>query len=210
VSQITTSVLQQIERYLSEQGVIFSNQVTDATKREVVYTAVNQLTRNVNQTKQYSLASYDFDRICYHLGYNIASVSPADYARLLEACNNIPGEFYYYKIVDQLRRCEDAEVLTELANNRPTSRQEIILGDATEVLNRSISIQDKATVARIWRENYLYELDRLSHVLHVVNYRDPVIAVSRFRETEGDFIQGLPGPQDPACSDNFYFYAKWH
>lgn len=209
MSTILTSQLEQIERYLIEQGVIFNNQVTDATKREVVYAAINQLTRNGFEVDNYALCQYDFDRTCYHLNYNIASVSPADYARLLEACNNIPSEFYYTKIVEQIQRCEVAEPLCELANGRATNRQETILGEGTEVLNRSITIQDKRVVARIWRENYLYECDRLSSILHVVNYKDPLIASSRFIETEGDFIQGYPGPPNPALADDIYFSTAW-
>jgi len=210
VSQLLTSQLQQIERFLAEQGVIFTDQITDATKREVVYAAVNQLTRNGFETESHALCQYDFDRVCYHLNYNIASVDPADYSRLLEACNNIPSEFYYGKVVEQIQRCETAEPLCELANNRATNRQEIILGDGTEILNRSIAIQDKRVVARLWRENYLFECDRLSHILHVVNYKDPVIAQSRFIETEGDIIQGYPGPPNPALADDLYFSTNWH
>ena len=62
---------------------------------------------------------------------------------------------------------------------------------------------------RIWRENYLYECDRLSAILHVVNYKDPVIAESRFIVNEGEFIQTLPGPVDPARFDDLYFFNSW-
>ena len=142
------------------------HELGQAIKREIIYAAVNQLTRNPAQTFGYRLDDYNFSRVAYHLGYNIATVPAGDYARLLEATSSIPSEFYYDKIVGQLERCEDAERLTELATGRATSRQETILGD----VSRSINVQDKRETARIWRENYQFECDRLAHMLYVPNY----------------------------------------
>ena len=113
------------------------------------------------------------------------------------------------QIINQIQRCESAEVYTELASNRGASQQEVILGQGDEVLNRTITVQDNRKVMRIWRENYLYECDRLSAILHVVNYKDPVIAESRFIGNEGEFIQTLPGPVDPARFDDLYFFNSW-
>jgi hypothetical protein len=205
VAQLTTQELEQIQSYLAGQGVVFQPDTTDATKREVIYAAINQLTRNPAQTFGYRLDDFNFSRVAYHLGYNIATVPAGDYARLMEACNSVPSEYYYDKIVQQIERCEDAERLTELATGRATSRQETILGD----VSRSINIQDKRETARIWRENYLYECDRLAHMLYVPNYRDPVAARYRFERSGGEFIQALPGPPDVSRSDRLYFYANW-
>lgn len=205
-----TEELEQIERYLREKGAVFVGSVTDSTRLETIYTAVNQLFRNVAQVKNCALNDYDFSRVCYHLNYNISAVAPQDYARLLEATNNIPSEFYYYKVMDQISRCDTAEIYTELASNRGSSQQEIILGDGTEVLNRTITIQDNRKIIRAWRENYMFETDRLSAILHVVNYKDPEVSRSRFIKTEGDFIQSLPGPVDPARFDDLYFSTLWH
>jgi hypothetical protein len=205
MSQLSTQELEQIQSYLAQQGVVFQPTTTDATKREVIYTAVNQITRNPAQVFGYKLDDYNFSRVAYHLGYNIATVPAGDYARLLEACSSVPSEFYYDKIVQQTERCEDAERLTELATGRATSRQETILGD----VSRSINIQDKRETARIWRENYLYECDRLAHMLYVPNYRDPVAARYRFERSGGEFIQAIPGPPDVSRSDRLYFYANW-
>jgi len=205
VAQLTPNELEQIQSYLAQNGVVFQPTTTDATKREVIYAAVNQLTRNPAQVFGYALDDFNFSRVAYHLAYNIATVPAGDYARLLEACNSIPSEFYYDKIVQQIERCEEAERLTELATGRATSRQETILGD----VSRSISIQDKREVTRVWRENYHYECDRLAQMLYVPNYRDPVASRYRFERSGGEFIQAIPGPPDVSRSDRLYFYANW-
>ena len=205
MSQFTQQELEQIQSYLAQQGVVFDPTTTDATKREIVYAAVNQLTRNPAQVFGYRIDDFNFSRTAYHLGYNIATVPAGDYARLMEACNSIPSEFYYDKIVQQIERCEEAERLTELATGRATSRQETILGD----VSRSINIQDKRETARIWRENYLYETNRLAQMLYVPNYRDPVAARYRFERSGGEFIQAIPGPPDVSRADRLFFYANW-
>lgn len=205
MAQLTPNELEQIQSYLAQNGVVFQPTTTDATKREVIYAAVNQLTRNPAQVFGYALDDFNFSRVAYHLAYNIATVPAGDYARLLEACNSIPSEFYYDKIVQQIERCEEAERLTELAQGRATSRQETILGD----VSRSISIQDKREVTRVWRENYHFECDRLAQMLYVPNYRDPVASRYRFERSGGEFIQAIPGPPDVSRSDRLYFYANW-
>jgi hypothetical protein len=205
VANLTTSELEQIQSYLAQQGVTFNATTTDAAKREVIYAAINQITRNPAQVFGYKLDDYNFSRTAYHLAYNIATVPAGDYARLVEACNSIPSEFYNDKIVQQIERCEEAERLTELATGRATSRQETILGD----VSRSINIQDKRETARIWRENYMYECDRLAQMLYVPNYRDPVAARYRFERSGGEFIQALPGPPDVSRSDRMFFLANW-
>lgn len=205
MAQLTTAELEQIQSYLAQQGVTFNATSTDASKREVIYAAINQITRNPAQVFGYKLDDYNFSRVAYHLAYNIATVPAGDYARLVEACNSIPSEFYNDKIVQQIERCEEAERLTELATGKATSRQETILGD----VSRSINIQDKRETARIWRENYLYECDRLAQQLYVPNYRDPVAARYRFERSGGEFIQAIPGPPDVSRADRLYFQANW-
>lgn len=205
MAQLTVQELEQIQSYLAQQGFVAQPDTTDATKREVIYAAVNQLTRNPAQVFGFRLDDFNFSRTAYHLGYNIATVPAGDYARLMEACNSIPSEYYFDKIVQQIERCEEAERLTELAAGRATSRQETILGD----VSRSINIQDKRETARIWRENYLYECDRLAHLLYVPNYKDPVAARYQFERSGGEFIQAIPGPPDVSRSDRLYFYANW-
>ena len=205
MAQLSQNELEQIQSYLANQGVTFNATTTDASKREVIYAAINQITRNPAQVFGYKLDDYNFSRVAYHLAYNIATVPAGDYARLVEACNSIPSEFYNDKIVQQIERCEEAERFTELADGRATSRQETILGD----VSRSINIQDKRETARIWRENYMYECDRLAHQLYVPNYRDPVAARYRFERSGGEFIQAIPGPPDVSRSDRLYFQANW-
>ena len=205
MAQLSQNELEQIQSYLAQQGVTFNATATDAAKREVIYAAINQITRNPAQVFGYKLDDYNFSRVAYHLAYNIATVPAGDYARLVEACNSIPSEFYNDKIVQQIERCEEAERFTELADGRATSRQETILGD----VSRSINIQDKRETARIWRENYMYECDRLAQQLYVPNYRDPVAARYRFERSGGEFIQAIPGPPDVSRSDRLYFQANW-
>jgi hypothetical protein len=205
MAQFTQQELEQLQSYLAQQGVVFQPDTTDATKREVIYAAVNQLTRNSAQVFGYRLDDFNFSRVAYHLGYNIATVPAGDYARLIEACNSIPSEYYYDKIIQSVERCEEAERLTELATGRATSRQETILGD----VSRSINIQDKRETSRIWKENYLYETERLAQMLYVPNYKDPVAARYRFERSGGEFIQALPGPPDVSRADRLFFYANW-
>ncbi len=205
MAQLSQFELEQIQSYLAQQGVTFDATSTDATKREVVYAAVNQLTRNPAQTFGYRLDDFNFSRVAYHLGYNIATVPAGDYARLIEATSSIPSEYYYDKIVAQIERCEEAERFTELATGDAASRQETILGD----VQRSITVQDKQQVARVWRENYLYETNRLAEMLYVANYKDPVAARYRFERSGGEFIQALPGPPDVSRADRLYFFANW-
>ena len=124
---------------------------------------------------------------------------------MIEATTSIPSEYYYDKIVAQIERCEEAERFTELATGDASSRQETILGD----VQRSITVQDKQQVARVWRENYLYETGRLAEMLYVANYKDPVAARYRFERSGGEFIQALPGPPDVSRADRLYFFANW-
>ena len=205
MAELSVQELEQIYSYLAQQGVVTQPTTTDRTKREIVYAALNQIGRNPGQVFGFKLDDFNFSRVAYHLGFNIATVPAGDYARLLEACNSIPSEFYYDKIVQQVERCEEAERLTELATGRATSRQETILGD----VSLSISIQDKRETARIWRENYLFECDRLAEMLYVPNYKNPVAARYRFERSGGEFVQAIPGPPDVSRSDRLYFYANW-
>lgn len=205
MAQLSQQELEQIQSYLAQQGVTFNATTTDATKREVIYAAINQITRNPAEVFGLKLDDYNFSRVAYHLAYNIATVPAGDYARLLEACNSIPSEFYYDKIIQQIERCEEAERLTELSLDSQTSRQETILGD----VSRNIAVRDKKEVAKIWRDNYLYECDRLAQQLYVPNYRDPVAARYRFERSGGEFIQAIPGPPDVSRADRFYFYENW-
>jgi len=205
VAQLSQNELEQIQSYLAQQGVTFDATSTDASKREVIYAAVNQLTRNPAQVFGYRLDDFNFSRVAYHLGYNIATVPAGDYARLIEACNSNPSEFYFDKIVQQIERCEQAERLTELSTGDASSRQETILGD----VQRSITVQDKQQVARVWRENYMYECGRLAEMLYVANYKDPVAARYRFERSGGEFIQAIPGPPDVSRADRIFFFAHW-
>lgn len=205
MAQLSQQELEQIQSYLAQQGVTFNATTTDATKREVIYAAINQITRNPAQVFGLKLDDYNFSRVAYHLGYNIATVPAGDYARLLEACNSIPSEYYYDKIITQIERCEEAERLTELATDTATSRQETITGD----VSRNIAVRDKREVQRVWHQNYLYETNRLAQMLYVANYKDEVTGRYRFERSGGEFIQAIPGPPDVSRADRLYFYSSY-
>ena len=74
------------------------------------------------------LSNFDKSRVRYHLGYYLVSVPAGDYARLEEAMNSVPDDYFYRKIVNQLGRCDTAEAKTEVASS-PSTRIESIAGD---------------------------------------------------------------------------------
>lgn len=205
MAELSVQELEQVYSYLAQQGVVTQPTTTDRTKREIVFAALNQIGRNPAQVFGFALDDFNFTRVQYHLGYNIATVPAGDFARLQLACNSIPSQFFYDKIVQQIERCEEAERLSELATGRATSRQEIILGD----VSRTISVQDKREVANIWRENYIYETDRLAQLLFVANYRNPMTNRFRFERSGASYVQALPGAPSMSRADRIYFATNW-
>jgi len=205
MAELSVQELEQVYSYLAQQGVVTQPTTTDRTKREIVFAALNQIGRNPAQVFGFALDDFNFTRVQYHLGYNIATVPAGDFARLQLACNSIPSQFFYDKIVQQIERCEDAERLSELATGRATSKQEIILGD----VSRTISVQDKREVANIWRENYIYETDRLAQLLFVANYRNPMTNRFRFERSGASYVQALPGAPSMSRADRIYFATNW-
>jgi hypothetical protein len=205
MAELSVQELEQVYSYLAQQGVVTQPTTTDRTKREIVFAALNQIGRNPAQVFGFALDDFNFTRVQYHLGYNIATVPAGDFARLQLACNSIPSQFFYDKIVQQIERCEDAERLSELATGRATSRQEIILGD----VSRTISVQDKREVANIWRENYIFETDRLAQLLFVANYRNPMTNRFRFERSGASYVQALPGAPSMSRADRIYFATNW-
>lgn len=205
MAELSVQELEQVYSYLAQQGVVTQPTTTDRTKREIVFAALNQIGRNPAQVFGFALDDFNFTRVQYHLGYNNATVPAGDFARLQLACNSIPSQFFYDKIVQQIERCEDAERLSELATGRATSRQEIILGD----VSRTISVQDKREVANIWRENYIFETDRLAQLLFVANYRNPMTNRFRFERSGASYVQALPGAPSMSRADRIYFATNW-
>ncbi len=205
MAELTEQQLEQVYSYLAGQGVVTQPTTTDKTKREIIYSAINQISRNPGQVFGFKLDQSNFDRVTYHLGYNVSTVPAGDYSRLLLACNSIQSQFYYDKIVQQLERCEDAEELSELATGRATSRQEIILGD----VSRTINVQEKQEVAKIWRENYVFETDRLAQMLYVANYRNPMVSRYRFERSGATYLQAMPGAPTMSRADRIYFATDW-
>ena len=205
MAELTEQQLEQVYSYLAGQGVVTQPTTTDKVKREIVYSAINQISRNPGQVFGFKLDQNSFDRVAYHLGYNVSTVPAGDYSRLLLACSSIQSQTYYDKIVQQLERCEDAERLSELATGRATSRQELIFGD----VSRTINVQDKQETAKIWRENYVYETDRLAQMLYVANYRNPMVNRYRFERSGASYVQALPGAPTMSRADRIYFATNW-
>ena len=205
MAELSVQELEQVYSYLAQQGVVTQPTTTDRTKREIVFAALNQIGRNPAQVFGFALDDFNFTRVQYHLGYNNVTVPAGDYTRLQQACNSIPSQFFYDKIVQQIERCEEAERLSELATGRATSRQEIILGD----VSRTISVQDKREVANIWRENYIFETDRLAQLLFVANYRNPMTNRFRFERSGASYVQALPGAPSMSRADRIYFATNW-
>lgn len=205
MAELTTQQLEQIFSYLAQQGVVTQPTTTDTTKREIIYSALNQIGRDPARVFGFKLDDFNFSRVTYHLGYNVSTVPAGDYSRLLLACTSIPSQYYYDKIVQQIERCEDAERLSELAGGRATSRQEIILGD----VSRTINVQDKQETAKIWRENYVYETDRLAQMLYVANYKNPMVSRYRFERSGASYVQALPGAPTMSRADRMYFATNW-
>jgi hypothetical protein len=56
---------------------------------------------------------------------------------------------------------------------------------------------------------YLYETNRLAHILYVPNYKDPFQARYRYERSGAEFIQALPGPADTAVGANIYLHLNY-
>ena len=145
------------------------------------------------------LSEFNKSRIRYHLGYYVVSVPAGDYARLEEAMNSVPDSVFHDKIVYQIGRCDAAERKTQLASYEdgfqpPSTRIEGIVGDVDRTI-RSSNVKESL---KVWDEVYLYETNRLAHILYVPNYKDPFQARYRYERSGAEFIQALPGPADTA------------
>jgi len=142
-------------------------------------------------------------RAAFHLGMNVGSQIPAgDMARFLEACNRVPDEHWFRRIVSQLDRCDRAwdasEVMANVAatGQMAPSRTQRIFGDA----NRSIEISDPLNADTQYREVYLRECDRLAETLAVANYRRSEVRRFAFERSGAEFVNAIPGPADTAVA----------
>ena len=156
------------------------------------------------------LSPFDQSRVRYHLGYYVTSVPAGDYARLEEAMNSVPDSFFHDKIVVQINRCDAAEKKTQLASadpnfTPPSTRVEGILGDVDRTI-RSSNVRD---ALRLWNDVYLYETNRLAHILYVPNYKDEMQARYRYERSGAEFIQALPGPADTTVGSNIVLHRSY-
>jgi len=151
------------------------------------------------------LSDFDQSRVRYHLGYSLVTSIPAgDYARFVEAVNNIPDSFFYSKLEQQLRRCDTAERKTEVAST-PSTRLEKIEGD----VDRTVSSSNAQEALKVWAQIYLFETNRLAHMLYLPNYRDEMQARYRYERSGAEFIQALPGPADVAVGTRIMLNLIW-
>ncbi|QDP62715.1 MAG: hypothetical protein Tp158DCM1229571_29 [Prokaryotic dsDNA virus sp.] len=148
------------------------------------------------------LSNFDKSRVRYHLGYYLVSVPAGDYARLEEAMNTVPDDYFYRKIVNQIGRCDTAEAKTEVAS-APSTRIESIAGD----VDRTIRSSNTKDALKTWDDIYLYETNRLAQILYVPNYKDPFQARYRYERSGAEFIEALPGPADTAVGSNIYLHS---
>ena len=156
------------------------------------------------------LSQFDKSRIRYHLGYYIVSVPAGDYARLEEAMNSVPDSVFADKIIYQINRCDAAERKTQLASydpgfTPPSTRIEGIIGDVDRTI-RSSTVKE---ALKVWDEVYLYETNRLAHILYVPNYKDEFQARYRYERSGAEFIMALPGPADTAVGANIYLHRTY-
>jgi plasmid maintenance system killer protein len=151
------------------------------------------------------LSDFDQARVRYHLGYSLVTSIPAgDYSRFIEAVNNIPDSYFYSKLIQQIRRCDTAERKTEVAST-PSTRLEKIEGD----VDRTVSSSNAQEALKVWAQIYLFETNRLAHMLYIPNYRDEVQARYRFERSGAEFIQALPGPADVAVGTRIIMNLTW-
>jgi len=150
------------------------------------------------------LSDFDKSRVRYHLGYYVVSVPAGDYARLEEAMNTVPDSYFYSKIIIQIDRCDTAEKKTEVATT-PSTRVENIAGD----VDRTIRSSNAKEALKTWDEIYLYETNRLAHILYVPNYKDPFQACYRYERSGAEFIQAMPGPADVSVGSNIFLAENY-
>lgn len=182
-----------------------NEEITAQVAREILNATAAAFTRNPSKVYGFALDPYNFDRAAFHLGYSVGSVPAGDYARLIEACNSIPSEYYFNQIIAIIERCERAFRLTELANPSVRSRLEQISGDT----DRTLAYNNYRESSAIWKREYLDQTNELAQTLWVANYRDPEVARFRFERTGAEFIQAIPGPPDISVSTRFWCQSDW-
>jgi hypothetical protein len=150
------------------------------------------------------LSQDDFQRLIWHLGYNISVIPATDWGKLVEAANNLPGRAFHDRITERLNRCDRAERASELLSV-PRTRTESIAGDVI----RTIAITNAAEAARIYPLNYLDETNELAYSLHVPNYRDPLQAQVAWRRNGPEYATMASAPSDTAVSERIRFSRSW-
>lgn len=141
-----------------------------------------------------ALSPHDIDRAKFHTGIiNINYIPAQDVSRLLEACNNLEGNYVKNKVITQLDRCDDIFDNTDMTEEAANEKR-IYAGD----VNRSEVYWSLPEAMRLWNENYLRETDRLAMMLSVANYHRNDVARYRYERNGSTFINAVPGPKDTA------------
>jgi len=156
------------------------------------------------------LDDFNKSKVRFHLGINAGSQIPAgDRARVEEALNLIPDEFFYNQIINHIRRCDKAwdnsEYFPDSTGSPNFSRLEQIAGD----VQRTIATSDPLKGDEYFREIYLREVDRMAETLYVPNYRRPEIRQNAFARSGAEFIMAIPGPADTSVGTRMIIRSFW-
>ena len=145
-----------------------------------------------------ALSPQDIDRAKFHTGMcNLKFIPAQDYSRLLEACNDIEGNYQKQKIITQLDRCDEIWDKTNMTEEAANEKR-LYSGD----INRAEVYWSLGEAMRLWNEVYLRETDRLSRILNVPNYHRTDMDRYRFERPGAVYINALPGPKDTAVFSN--------
>lgn len=141
-----------------------------------------------------ALSPSDIDRVKFHTGMvNIATIPAQDISRLLQACNDIEGNYAKKQIIAQLDRCDMIWKNTNMTEEAANEKR-LYSGD----VNRSEVYWSLAEAMRLWNDAYIRETDRLCRLLALPNYHKAENDRYRFERSGMTFINAIPGPKDTA------------
>jgi hypothetical protein len=140
------------------------------------------------------LSDIDKSRARFHLGFaSPTGIYEQDVRQVEQSFVDIRDRYTYDQIITAIDRCDRTYEKTDMTLE-PSHEKQLYVGD----LNRAKINFDLAVSARQWNEVYLSEVDKLSVILHVPNYRRPEVSEIRRERTGAVYVQPIPGPADTA------------